>query len=105
MKIKICGITNEEDALICEKLGVDYLGFIFYPKSKRFINYQKVKKIIQKLNVNVNKVGVFVDTKVEEINDIAREIGLTHVQLHGNEHPDEIKGIDFPVIKALSGNN
>ena len=44
MKIKICGITNEEDALICEKLGVDYLGFIFYTKSKRFINYQKVKK-------------------------------------------------------------
>jgi len=105
MKIKICGITNEEDALICEKLGVDYLGFIFYPKSKRFINYQKVKKIIQKLNVNINKVGVFVDTKVEEINDIAKEIGLTHVQLHGNEHPDEIKEIDFPVIKAISGNN
>lgn len=105
MKIKICGITNQEDALICETLRVDYLGFIFYPKSKRFINYQKAKKIIQKLGVNTNKVGVFVDTKAEQINNIGKEIGLTHVQLHGDENPDEVKKIDFPVIKALSGNN
>jgi phosphoribosylanthranilate isomerase len=105
MKIKICGITNQEDALICETLRVDYLGFIFYSKSKRFINYQKAKEIIQKLDINTNKVGVFVDTKTEEINKIAKEIGLTHVQLHGDENSNQVKKIEFPVIKALSGNN
>ena len=105
MKIKICGITNLDDARKCQKLGVNYLGFIFYKKSPRFINYSNAKKIIAGLNSKVQKVGVFVNTDSSEINIISRDIGLDYVQLHGNESEKDIFKIKLPCIKALDGNS
>ena len=100
MKIKICGITNLGDATECQTLGVNYLGFIFYKKSPRYINYSNAKKIIAGLNSKVQKVGVFVNTDNNEINTISKDIGLDYVQLHGNEGVEDIFEIKLPCIKA-----
>ena len=101
VKIKICGITNLEDALICEKEGADALGFIFYSGSKRFITPHRADEIISKLGPFLAKVGVFVNESVRNINKIVSECGLTMVQLHGEESPDQIKNINVPVIKGF----
>ena len=98
--IKICGITREEDALSAIKYGSNTLGFIFYKKSKRYIEPSKVKKIIQTIsNTTINKVGVFVDENPDNINKIAKECQLTHIQLHGDESPALCKQINYPIIK------
>jgi phosphoribosylanthranilate isomerase len=104
MKVKICGITNLEDALLCCELGTDALGFIFYEKSKRFIDYENAKEIISKLPSFVTKVGVFVDENVDVINEASRKIGLHIAQLHGSETPSDIDRIILPVIKSLRVN-
>ena len=101
MRIKICGITKLEDALICEKEGSDALGFIFYSGSKRFITPHRAKEIISELGPFLAKVGVFVNESVTNINKIVSECGLTMVQLHGEESPDQIKNIIVPVIKGF----
>ncbi len=101
MKVKICGITNIEDAKYCCNLGTDALGFVFYKKSKRYINYINAKDIIDKLPAFILKVGVFVNNSIEEINEISKIIGLNAVQLHGDESPEFITQINLPVIKSF----
>jgi len=101
MFIKICGITNIEDAQFAVDGGATALGFIFYPKSPRYIDPREVKKIISTLSDNVAKVGVFVDSSIENVNTIAAEIGLTHVQLHGNEDADYSRAMETKVIRAF----
>ncbi len=101
MKVKICGITNLDDALMCEKLGADALGFIFYKKSKRYIEPKKVKEIINCLSPFTMKVGVFVNETSEDVNKIAKEIQLNVVQLHGDETPGFVERISLPVIKSF----
>lgn len=101
MRIKICGITNLQDALVCVNNGADALGFIFYEKSPRFISPEKAVEIIQKIPPFVFKVGVFVDEKIENVNSIAGQTSLNAVQLHGNESPDYVKNIFLPVIKSF----
>ncbi len=101
MKIKICGITNFEDALLCESSGADALGFIFYKNSKRYIDPEDAKQIIERLSPFTAKIGVFVNETPEFINNTASEIKLNAVQLHGEENPEVILDIYFPVIKAF----
>lgn len=101
MRIKICGITQLADALLCENEGANALGFILYKPSKRYIRPAQVKEIISKLGPFIDKVGVFVNESVDNINKIVEECGLTMVQLHGEETPDQIKQIDVPVIKGF----
>ena len=101
MKVKICGITNIEDALLSYNLGADAVGFIFYKKSKRYIEPIKAKKIINQLPAFINKVGVFVNESAEEINKVSKEIKLNLVQLHGDETPEIVDQTDLPVIKAF----
>lgn len=84
-KIKVCGITNLEDAMLCVSLGVDALGFIFYKHSPRYIDIYKTKEICSKLPPFITKVGVFVDEDKERIRDIFYFSGLNVVQLHGGE--------------------
>lgn len=102
MFIKICGITNIEDAMLAAKLGASALGFIFAP-SKRQITPKDAADIISQLPQDIEKIGVFVNEKKENIIKISEQCGLTCVQLHGNESPQlclEI-GQYFKVIKAV----
>ena len=101
-KIKICGITNTNDALECVKLKVDFIGFIFYKKSKRFINLEQAQAIIKSLNTKINKVGVFVNETTQVINEYVEALGLDYVQLHGEEQPKMIEEIKCKTIKAFS---
>ena len=85
VRTKVCGITNEKDALKAANLGAWAVGFIFYKKSPRFISPFKAKKIIEKLPPFVTPVGVFVNHNAGAMRDIINHCGLRAVQLHGDE--------------------
>ena len=105
MKIKVCGITNIEDALRAEALGADALGFIFYKLSKRYVSPVEVKLITKELSPFTTKVGVFVNETLEQINKVSDETGINVVQLHGNEEPDILENLSHPAIKAFRVND
>ena len=105
MKVKICGITNMEDALLCQELGADALGFIFYNKSKRFIPLDKAAEISKNLSPFIMKIGVFVNESAETINQIVEKVKLNAIQLHGEEEPEFLKTIPLQVIKSFRINN
>jgi phosphoribosylanthranilate isomerase len=87
IKVKICGITNLEDAVVCSKEGADALGFIFSKKSPRYLNEKEAQRIIANLDPFVTKVGVFVDEEKEKAYEIAKTLSLNAVQFHGRENP------------------
>ncbi len=101
MKIKICGITNIEDALAAESFGADAVGFIFYKKSKRYVSPEQAEHIAKTLSPFTTKVGVFVDESFEIINKISKQTGINVVQLHGDENLHIMKSISLPIIKAF----
>ncbi len=85
VKVKICGITNIEDAIAAVELGADALGFVFYKNSPRCVDKETAREIIRSLPPFVAKVGVFVDEKEDVVREIQDYCGLTAVQFHGNE--------------------
>jgi phosphoribosylanthranilate isomerase len=101
MKVKICGITEESAAQAAVDFGADALGFVF-AESKRKIDIEKAQKIVSTLPESIMKVGVFVNESLEEIERIATLVGLTHIQVHGDETPEYCRSINLPVIKAIS---
>jgi phosphoribosylanthranilate isomerase len=87
-KVKICGITNLDDALVAYRAGADFLGFIFAKESKRRIEVSLAKDIIEKLPADIKVVALFVNEEKEKVNDIIGEIGrLDLLQFHGDETP------------------
>ncbi len=104
-RIKICGITNLEDALLSAKFGADALGFNFYSKSPRYIAPEKAREIIEQIPEKVLKVGVFVNESLEKIIEIASVAKLDALQLHGEETPEfarELKSkTNLEIIKAF----
>jgi phosphoribosylanthranilate isomerase len=103
-KIKICGITNEADALFCAEAGADFLGFIFVPSSPRHIEPEKAGEIAKRLRETANApkiVGVFQDASVDYIREIGNVVFLDLVQLHGSESDEDIREMDMPSIKTL----
>ncbi len=100
IRVKICGITNKDDALAAIRFGADALGFVFYPQSPRHVNTATVKEIISALPPFVSTVGVFVDKPGSEIEDICSFAGLHIAQLHGSESPDACN-IATKTIKAV----
>lgn len=101
VRVKICGITNSEDAQAAVELGADALGFVF-AKSSRRVTKEQAKDIIEKLPPFVSPVGVFVDEEVKTIKDICDFCGVHTVQLHGNEDPLYIHDLTgYKIIKAF----
>jgi len=83
--IKICGITNLDDALAAGEAGANALGFVFYSRSPRCVTLDTVRSIVAKVPQAIEKVGVFVNETVEHVCDTAKKAGLTAIQLHGEE--------------------
>lgn len=104
MEVKICGITNTDDATASLECGADALGFIFHAPSPRFVSPEQAREIIGRLPAGrVCKAGVFVNLSREVIIDIASYVGLDLIQLHGDESPEFCKGFPESVlIKAVS---
>jgi phosphoribosylanthranilate isomerase len=100
VRIKICGITNGEDALAAARFGADALGFIFAPSPRR-IAPEKARQIIKVLPPLVQTVGVFVDEDLGEVSSVAQMCGLDILQFHGSESADYCDSFDHRVIKAV----
>jgi phosphoribosylanthranilate isomerase len=103
-KVKICGITNADDAIKAVQLGADLLGFNFYPQSPRYIEPKEAKKIIRKLPAFVDIVGLFVNADTDTICKTAGDLLLDWVQLHGDESPGfctSLNNISAQIMKAI----
>ncbi len=92
--VKVCGITDEGEALECLHLGVDVLGFHFWPGSPRCLHPRDARRIIERIPAFVTKVGVFVDEDPACIRQVVRQTGLTAVQLHGDESPEACEDLE-----------
>jgi len=102
VKVKICGITNLEDALAALFFGAEAIGFVFYDKSPRYIRPQQAKNISRILPRKIKRVGVFVNAEVAKVKRIAKLCNLDILQFHGQESPEycqKFKG--YKVIKAF----
>ncbi len=102
--IKICGITNLDDALAAVDAGADALGFNFYKPSPRYVTPETAREIIDQLPRSILTVGVFVNEhSPQSVKDLARRAGVTAIQLHGDESPDYCQQLSGHfVIKALN---
>jgi len=102
-EIKICGITNPEDARHAFECGADALGFIFHPGSPRYLTPAAAREIIAGLPAEVTKVGVFVNRESRVVKELADYCGLDLIQLHGDETPEYCRYFSpRPLIKAVS---
>ncbi len=104
ISVKICGITNMGDAYWATEFGAAALGFIFYPKSRRYIAPEDAKKIIEKIPGSVGRVGVFVNQEIRAVKEVVSFCGLGLIQLHGDESPQYCAQFPkFSLIKTISG--
>lgn len=104
IKVKICGVTNNQDALWAANLGADFIGLNFYAQSPRKVSLKNAKAIVDGLPPFVELVGVFVDEPLDSIGKLIPKVPLKYVQLHGSETPEDCKavqGMGAKVIKVL----
>lgn len=99
--VKICGITNVDDAAAAVEAGADALGFVFYRKSPRYVEPQVVKGIVASLPPFIVPVGVFVNEEVKVVRDLMDSCGLALAQLHGDESAGYCETLGRPIIKAM----
>jgi len=100
-RIKVCGITRSDDAGRAVELGVDALGFVFWPGSPRCVSLRQAARIAGALPPFVATVGVFVNQPLDEIRTVAAGVGLSAIQLHGDESPDAWASVPGRCIKAV----
>ena len=101
IKIKVCGITNLEDAMKAVELGADFLGFNFYPPSPRYISPEKAQTILAQVPKQVGKVALFVNEPKEKIHAVIGKQTFSGVQFHGEESAAYCRGLELKVIKAF----
>ncbi|HET9488305.1 MAG TPA: phosphoribosylanthranilate isomerase [Methylomirabilota bacterium] len=100
-RVKICGITNVDDALMAVAAGADALGFIFVENTPRFVTPEQARPIIRQLPPFVTPVGVFWDHPPGHVKAVAEACGLRALQFHGDEAPEDLAGFELPVIKTV----
>jgi len=100
-RVKICGITNLDDARMAVSAGADALGFIFVENTPRFVTPERVAPIVRALPPFVTPVGVFWDHPAGHIKAVVEACGLRAIQLHGDEKPEDCDGYAVPVIKTI----
>lgn len=105
IEIKICGLTNVDDARWALEEGADYLGFVLYSKSPRCVGYDDLNRIADSLPPEANLVGVFVDEAPILVKNVAEACRLEAVQLHGNEEPGDFDHFIVPVWRAVRFRN
>jgi phosphoribosylanthranilate isomerase len=103
-QIKICGITTPEDCWAAVEAGADAIGLNFYRASPRYLTPLQAREIVLSIKQPTEGVGVFVDTAPEESVVIAKEVGLTWIQLHGDQRPEMLVQLnyDVPIIRVRS---
>jgi phosphoribosylanthranilate isomerase len=102
VRVKVCGLTCVAEALDCASAGVDWIGLNFHAASTRCVRPAEAAAIVKALPASVRAVGVFVDRPPSEIAEIAGEVGLSIIQLHGAEPPDDLLALDgFQIIRAF----
>ena len=101
-RIKICGMTSVEDALTAVEAGADAIGLIFWAGSRRAVGVERAQEITRALPPLVSTVGVFVDETPDRVRTVADAVGLSGVQLHGDEMVADWARFPRPVLKALS---
>lgn len=101
-RVKICGITNPEDALLAVELGADALGFIFFRQSPRYIEPIQVREIIERLPPFVTPVAVVVNESLAAVSEIMATSGCQIAQLHGHEPPEYLERLAWPAFKGIS---
>ena len=105
MKVKICGLRTLEAAQTAERAGADFLGFILWPKSRRYVSASQAGSIVQAVRERAMTVGVVVDQSLEEVVDLARRCRFNAIQLHGHEPPEYAEALrtkaDVRIIKAF----
>jgi phosphoribosylanthranilate isomerase len=101
VKVKICGLTNYDDAVAAMDMGADLLGFNFYPVSPRYITPEQATDIINKLPGFIDTVGVFVNASIEHIHETNAVCQLDWVQLHGDEEPDFCRALLSHNVKTM----
>ncbi|HIP03394.1 MAG TPA: phosphoribosylanthranilate isomerase [Campylobacterales bacterium] len=100
-RVKICGITNLEDALDAIEAGADALGFVFYEKSPRFVTPEIVKEIIEKIPPFVERVGLFVNCEADEVNTIMNDCNLSLAQIHFDAIDEFYEALEVKYIKVI----
>jgi phosphoribosylanthranilate isomerase len=101
IRVKVCGITNAEDARLAVDAGADALGFIFVEGTPRFVTPEVVAPIVRALPPFVTPVGVFWDHPAGHVKAVAEACGLRALQFHGDESPEDLAGYPLPVIKTI----
>ncbi len=104
VKIKICGITNLEDARAAVDMGADILGFNFYPPSPRYLTVDKALEILDEIPTFVDTAGIFVNPTIDQIKEITSQGFLNWIQLHGDETPsfcDSLSDYHVKIMKAI----
>jgi len=105
VRVKICGITNLEDALHAVSCGADALGFVFYDKSPRYITPKDAKVIIDKLPPFVERVGLFVNVDADYINTVCKEVGISLAQIHFEVDEDFLTQVEVPTLVVIRAKN
>ena len=100
-RVKICGITREEDAQLAVQLGARAIGLVLWPGSPRCLGAQRARAIVETLPAHVTAVGVFVNQPLDEVRRAAEVAALGAVQLHGEESLEYAHALLHPVVKAV----
>jgi phosphoribosylanthranilate isomerase len=101
VRVKVCGITSPEDALLAAEAGASAIGLIFWPSSPRFVDRATARRIVEALPSFVLRVGVFVDQSLDMLTRTSDDVGLDIIQLHGNERPEMVACLPRRVLKAI----